>query len=246
MPEHLALYDRFTSLSTSIGNAYDLAPELLQHIFLFYVNNWHENILVVPSSKYCMGRKPHEWLRVLKPDASRGGRFNLASLKPLENLVHPELKGHFVPSVPLPSTENFVQEEYGLHFYFPNLENLRFDRANIYAIGRALTRFDTPPLLNLSIVDGFLYSIGDLEEQLDEVYETLSWMCQMIDGATNALAIFSDGANLTLNWARAWLAESEPSRIHLNLTIGSSRFGAGGDDDASRAALVHTCQALSS
>ncbi|KAH8834269.1 hypothetical protein DL96DRAFT_1580033 [Flagelloscypha sp. PMI_526] len=144
---------------------------------------------------------------------------NITSLDGLVNLVELELSGYYIPKsdvkgrivdhTPLPPLD------------FPRLEVLRLSEATVIDVQRVLAALNIPPLLTLDIT----CQMTLLSDSIRELCDTLAWMTQSAEGATDTLVVCFKPSLLTSTWARHWkdaeggIEVDPPSTLTLHLQI---------------------------
>ncbi|KAH8834193.1 hypothetical protein DL96DRAFT_1579742 [Flagelloscypha sp. PMI_526] len=137
----------------------------------------------------------------------------MSFLTSLCNLRILELSGAFVWSNP-----HFYEGEFHppSPIELPSLETLSLEDATQTPILTTLAVLDTPPLLKLNIQ----CTMGDPGNDYSELYNTLSWMCQSVEGVVgDHLQVFCGGvdyAHIVLDWKRSWSDNNDPVIIHLD------------------------------
>ncbi|KAH8834268.1 hypothetical protein DL96DRAFT_488409 [Flagelloscypha sp. PMI_526] len=163
-------------------------------------------------------------LRILKLKA--GGEpsnpvfLDIKCMQHLVNLVELELSGRYIPKsdprvhardlLPLPTLD------------FPSLEVLRLSGTTLTDTQRVLAALNVPPLLTLDITCQMKY----LSEPIAELCDTLAWMTQSVEGATDTLVVCFKRLVLTSTWTRHWKEDEvggmevePPSTLTLHLQI---------------------------
>ncbi|KAH8806743.1 hypothetical protein DL96DRAFT_1630796 [Flagelloscypha sp. PMI_526] len=146
------------------------------------------------------------------PDYQNGPITDLEWISPLKALRILELNGDYIPELeedadPLDPLD------------LPYLETLHLSGTHIKAIERVLAAIICPPLLDMK-VSGTLSS--EKIEEPEQLIETILWMCQPIEGATDTLTVASEPKGLSAKWVRHWLDRGPSSNVAVDLHFAGS------------------------